>query len=890
MGAEGSLVGRDVELAALARFLASAKPGGLVLLGEPGVGKSALWRSGMTAATELGAHVLVGTPGEGEERYSGSVLLDLFGDVELGDVELRPPVREALEAVLLRGPASGTTNRQAISVAVHAVLEHLSQDRQVTVFLDDVQWADSTSLEALSFAARRLEGSTVQFVMTRRAGFDRSPLEAVLVRQNLEYVEPRLLTRDETARLLIQHLTLVVTPRVLRMVHEQSRGNPLFAMEVGRVLVERGIPDIGEPLGVPEEMATMLGLRVRDLPEEQRTLLLAVALDPHVREDALVKLVGLEAVEAAVRDRLVTVADGGRVRAWHPLLAAAAREGATPARQRDLHLKLAELGSHPESRARHLARGTTESTDELAELLATESEAAAARGAVETGVELAELALARTPEGSARRGQRVLDLASRLAAAGEGQRVTDFLTSEIDSLPVGRDRGTAWLMMLDGIVGNMANVERFIDNALAECGDDPGVRAQALDVKALIHVGMLVSGVPAAMAIADEAIASGATSGEGRDWCLVHSGLPPEGPDGIPHTKRQVWRGEPAKAEPRLREAIAAAEAEGQLRESMSLRLHLLDLLTRGGRVAEARAVLSVLEDADLGDKESPDEELLHAVIEVQTGDADEARRWAAISCEAAREFGHNWLYLESIRVIGIAALMEGRLDDAERSFREAWEGVVRAEVRDPGIFPIAPELAETLVLLGRYDEARDIIAWLRERAEEQEHPWGLAMTARSEHLLALVEGTGEVADADRGMTEAADTFAELGLAVDAGRTQLALGSGLRRRKQWGRARQALEQARDGFLATGATGWAELAAGELGKVGGRQQKRSAEELTPAEEMTARLAADGLSNKEIARRTNVSIHTVEVHLTRTYAKLGIQSRSQIAARLTSEERP
>lgn len=886
MGAEGSLVGRDAELGALAGFLASAAPGGLVLLGEPGVGKSALWRAGMTAATELGAHLLVATPGEGEESYSGSILLDLFGDLDLADVALQPPVREALEAVLLRGPASGSVNRQAISVAVHAVLEHLSQDRQVTVFIDDVQWGDATSLEALSFAARRLDGS-VQFVMTRRSGFDRSPLEAVLVRQDLRYVEPRLLTLDETARLLIQHLTLVVTPRVLRMVHEQSRGNPLFALEVGRVLVERGIPGIGEPLGVPEEMATMLGLRVRDLPEEQRTLLLAVALDPHVREEALVKLVGLDAVEAAVGDRLVTVAEGGRVRAWHPLLAAAAREGATPARQRQLHLRLADLESHPESRARHLAMGASETSEELAEVLSSESAAAAARGAVETGVELAELALARTPEGSAQRARRVLDLAARLADAGEGQRVTDFLTREIESLPVGRDRGTAWLMMLDGIVGSMANVERIIDNALAECGDDPEVRSQALDVKALVQVGMLVSGVPAALELADEAIASGATSGQGRDWCLLHSGRPPEGPEGIPHIKRFIWRGEPALAEPLLREAIASAEAEGQLRESMALRLHLLDLLTRCGRVEEARLGLAVLEDSDLEMKETADEELFHAIIEMQSGDAAEARRWATIAGQASEDFGHVWLHLESIRIIGMAALMEGRLDEAERSFRQAWEWVVRAEVRDPNIFPLAPELAETLVLLGDYDGAREVIAWLRERSEEQEHPWGLAMTARSEHLLGLVEGSEDVADADRGMTDAADRFAELGLAVDAARTRLALGSALRRRKQWGRARQTLEQSRAEFAATGAEGWAELAAAELAKVGGRQQKRSAEELTPAEEITARLAADGLSNKEIARRTNVSIHTVEVHLSRTYAKLGIRSRSQIAAKLTSE---
>ncbi len=464
--------------------------------------------------------------------------------------------------------------------------------------------------------------------------------------------------------------------------------------------------------------------------------------------------------------------------------------------------------------------------------------------------------------------------------------MTDFLTREIESLPVGRERGTAWLMMLDGLVGSMAHVERFVDNALAECGDDPEVRAQALDMKAHIHVGMLVSGVPAARVWADESVALGATSGEGRDWCLVHSGLPPEGPDGMPHIKRHIWRGEPALAEPRLRESIAAAETEGQLRESMSHRIHLIDLLTRSGRVEEARAVLSVLEDADLGDKESPDEELLHAVIAVQSGDAAEARRWATIAGEAAKEFGHVWLWLEAIRIAGIAALMEGRLDAAESSFREAWEWVVKAEVRDPNIFPLAPELVESLVLLGRYDDARDVLTWLRERAEEQSHPWGVAMTARCEHLLGLVEGTEAVDEAASGVVAAADRLEELGLALDAARARLSLGSALRRRKQWGLSRQTLEHAQAGFEATGAEGWADLARSELAKVGGRKKVTSAEELTPAEEATARLAADGLSNKEIARRSNVSIHTVEVHLSRTYAKLGIRSRSQIAARLPS----
>lgn len=881
MGADGSLVGRDEELAVISDFL-GGRGDGLVLVGASGMGKSSLWTEAIGRATELGTRVLQATPGEGEERYSHSVLLDLLRDVDFEDAPLSVPVRAALDGVLLRAATDGPINPQAVSMGTYQVLERLSAAREVVVCVDDVQWGDAGSLEALSFAARRLPPGRVRFLLARRSGYERGPLEALLTRRDLRYVEPRPLTVDETARLLVQHLTLVGTPRVVRLVHEQSRGNPLFALEVGRVLLERGVPKIGEPLGVPEEMAAVLGLRVRDLPEAQRTLLLAVSLDPLLGEDALASLVGADVVESAVRDRLVTITAGGRVRAWHPLLAAAARETATPARQRALHLELAGVVGIPGSRARHLALGADGADDALASLLAVESEAAASRGAVETGVELAELALTRTPAGSPVRDQRVLDLAARLADAGEGQRVTDFLMGEIEGLPRGRARGTAWLMMLNGIVGNMANVRRFIENALDDCGDADDVRAQALDMKALTQVGMLVAGVSAGRAWAEESFALGRTSGQGRDWCLVHAGQAPEGPRGIPHIKRLVWRGLPAEAEPELRAAISSAESEGRLREAMSLRVHLGDLLTRSGRVTEARTMLAMLEDADLADKESPDEEMMHAVVEAQSGDSKAARHWAAIADRLARDFGHRWIELEAARVAGIAALIDGDLEQAEDLFRGAWEWVASAGVRDPNIFPLAPELIETLVLLGRYDDAREVLSWLRERSEEQAHPWGTAMTARSHHLIGLVEGSVPVAEAEQGLREAAAELAALGLGCDAARADLALGRALRRKKQWGSAREALERAQASFEEMGADGWVEVTRSELAKVGGRQKRASPDELTPAELTTARLAAEGLSNKEIARRSAVSINTVEAHLTRAYAKLGVRSRSQLAA--------
>jgi DNA-binding CsgD family transcriptional regulator len=438
-------------------------------------------------------------------------------------------------------------------------------------------------------------------------------------------------------------------------------------------------------------------------------------------------------------------------------------------------------------------------------------------------------------------------------------------------------------MMLDGVVGTMDDVSRFIDLALEDCGDADDVRAQALDWKALIHVGMLVAGVPQALEWAEESLALGRKSGQGRDWCLVHSGRRPEGPLGTPHLKRHIWRGQPKEAEERLVGAIATSEAEGRFRPAMSMRIHLVDLLTRAGRIGEARGVLAILDDADLASKESPDEEIMHALIEAQAGDAAAARDWAALARHRAAEFGHVWIGLDSRKAVALAALVEGGLEEAEVELRACWEHAVAAGVLDPGIFPVAPDLAETLALLGRHDDARRVLSWLGERAEEQNHPWGSAMLARSTALLGLVEGTAEVAHVVATADQAATRLADLGLGHDAARTRLIIGSALRRKRQWGSARAMIERARADFDDLGADGWAGVARTELTKVGGRQ-KRTRDELTPAELTISRLAAEGLSNKQIARRTNVSINTVEAHLTRAYAKLDVRSRSQLAARL------
>lgn len=872
-------MGRDDELTAIDAFL-DGDEDGLVLIGDAGLGKTALWETVVDEAVERAARVLVATPGEGEERYSFAVLTDLLRDIDFDDLGLAAPQRQALDSALLRVPGVEPVEPQAVAVAVHAALEGLSRGRQLVVCIDDVQWADGASVEALLYAVRRLADRRVQIALTRRAGFARTPLEALLVRRQVRTVEPRPLTVGETAHLLVESLGLVVAPRVARLVHDRSQGNPLHALEIGRVLLARGIPELGEPLDIPEELAAVLGVRVRDLPEEQQTLLLALAVDPHVSEPLLAGLVGADAVRAALQDGQVTIAAGGRVRPRHPLLAAVSREAASPGRLQDLHLRLAELATTDEARARHLGLASPNPDEDLADRLDAASRSALDRGATQEAAQLADLALERSPADSTARPARVVALAERLAAAGESTRLSGRIEPEIERLPVGPERGRALLTLLDGIIGNMANAERWLDRAIEECDGDADVQAMALQIKASVALGIRVSGVAAAQAMAERAAALGTEQGAGRDWFLLHSGLPPETDAARPAAKWHFWRGEVSAAEELMRTNLAAADDEARLRDLVEARVGLSEIVLRTGRIAEARDLLRALDDSLMTDKESRDEDLLRAAIAVAEGDPTTARHWGRLTADWARDFGHGWIELESLRLLGVAARLAGEPEDAVVHLQRAWDWVTGAGVENPNIFPLAPELVEALVALDRFDDARQVLLWLEERAVAQDHPWGLATADRCRALIGLAAGDLAPDEAALLMRRAADRFSELGLLPDEARACLAVGSAQRRTRQWGLAREALERAGSIFATMGADGWVDLVTAELAKVGGRQPRASSE-LTPAEHSTASLAAAGLSNKEIARRTGVAIGTVEAHLSRAYLKLGVRSRSQLS---------
>jgi DNA-binding CsgD family transcriptional regulator len=273
------------------------------------------------------------------------------------------------------------------------------------------------------------------------------------------------------------------------------------------------------------------------------------------------------------------------------------------------------------------------------------------------------------------------------------------------------------------------------------------------------------------------------------------------------------------------------------------------------------------------------------ALLAAGRGDAGEAERWATDAIARAGAVGSRWDELEALRALGIARLLSHEPARAAESLRAVWEHTERERVDEPGVFPVAPDLVDALSHVGELHTARTVTDRLSALAEAQEHPWARATARRCAALVRLAPDVYDE-DAAAALADAAADYERLGLRFDRARTLFALGRAQRRLRKWGAARDTLQAAVAALDELGSAGWAEQARAELARVGARRPSPSGE-LTPTERRTAELAADGLSNKEIAQALYVTVHTVEVHLSRTYAKLGVRSRTQLAGRLSPQ---
>jgi DNA-binding CsgD family transcriptional regulator len=904
------LVARDAELEMIAEVLDREPTSvrALVLEGEPGVGKTSLWERGLAGGRDRGMRVLVSRASASETGLPFAGLIDLLDEVTVDELAAVPPPQlHALEVALYRAePGEQPPTEQVVSLALLSALRSLSREQHLLVAVDDLQWLDRSSQAALAYAARRLQ-DRVTVLLARRPG-PRSAVEAAFGDERVDRLVVRSTTLAGTRQILASRLGLRLPHHLLRRVYDTTLGNPLFALEVGRMLVSTDLATVGDELPVPDAVEDLLGLRVADLDPTARRLLLALALDADLRAPQLRELIGADALDDASATGVVDV-DADRVRPAHPLLAEAARRAASADDVRRLHADIADVATDAQRRVLHLALAATEPDRGLAARLDGAVGRATARGAIRLAADLAGHALRLTPPGDADAG-RVMLLAKLLQMAGEKQRLTDLLTPRAASLPDRADRVRAHVLLTGGVVRGNDDILVLLQRALDEAGDDHALRLRVLSHLAENEAVIEVRNVAVADARAAEAVVASASGSAGgqrlalytRIWTSALRGRPLDDllerydaiacdstylarTPGRVVGQQHVWRGEPGPARERFEAYRSLAADRGEPNPYALARLHLCELDLRLGRWDDAEELLDEWAT-------SIDSSLLHwpmyercrSLLAAGRGDAGGAREWAERAVAQAEETGIRWDWLEAMRALGVAALLDHRPEEAVRHLRAVWTHTRDQGVLDPGAFPAAPDLVEALVDTGSPDdlaEARAVVDALREAADLQDHAWARLSAGRGAATVSLAGAWSE--HEAQALASVATAYDERGLAAEAARTWLALGRAQRRARKWGGARDSLERAVRLFEEQGAPGWASAARADLERVGARRPS-SPGRLTTTERRVADLAVQGLANKEIARALVVTVSTVEFHLRNAYTKLGIRSRMELAPRL------
>jgi DNA-binding CsgD family transcriptional regulator len=909
-------VGRERELAEVDAFLDRARSGltGLALTGPAGIGKTTVWRECVRRAEARGYLALTACPARTEQSMSFSGLADLLGPIAQETLDALVPVqRLALDVALLRAevgplPLPG----RAVPAALLSLLLRLAAARPLLIAVDDAQWLDEATADTLPYALRRAERMPVGVLVSVRTGDGRPPTFDTRVpaerRRDLAVGPLGAAALNTILKRQLQHSLPRAT---LVRVATSCSGNPFYALEIAREVERAGVPPPGEPLPVPGELQALVRSRMGRLPEHTREALLTAACLSQPTVDA----VGAEAIEPAEEAGIVRVESGGRLRFDHPLLASAVRDSASAARRMAVHRRLAALADNLEDRARHLAAATTCPDESVAAALDAAAEEAARRGALSAASELFRRAIELTPERSslqaARRAIRFdeccvhgggdpaeargrledalgvcrdpelrAELRLHIASCGrEEGRAAEFYPMLLTALGETRNRTLAarlhyaaiWMRQADPVHGL-----RHCDAALRllDEGSDPGLYSSLLMHRAYLQLigggGADDTAIERGKAIEDRAVQDGLTDRSPVPviWPLLKDQFTVAVAVHTDHLEwsRQVgqqaleqslayflallelWRGNwPQAGE----WASALTEMVGQSRDNY---YWFCALLARGQVDAHAGQLESAAAAAD---------EAL--VIAITTGDT-------------ARE-------AEARALLGFVALSRRDVRAAASQLTAADRLVEKLGQREPAGYRFHPDLIEALIELGDLGTARAQADCLASRGRILPRPWTLATSARCRGLL--LAATADLDGAGASMREALQHHQDLEMPFELGRTLLAYGQILRRRNERRRARTVLAEAVAVFDDLGAPAWAARARTELKRI---PVRRTTSDLTATQEQIARLAAAGLTNREIASQAFISIKTVEANLSRIYAKLSVRSRAQLVQALAERNPP
>jgi DNA-binding CsgD family transcriptional regulator len=909
-GRAAGLTDRRSERGTLDRLVEAARAGqsrALVLCGDPGMGKTVLleYLAGRASGAGLQVARAVAVQSEMELAFAG--LHQLCAPM-LGRAERLPaPQRDALRTAF--GLAAGPPpDRFFVGLAVLSLLSEVAGDRPLVCLVDDAQWLDRASAQALGIAARRLAADPVGLVFAaREPGAELAGLPALEVGG----------LPDEDARALLDSaLAAPLDERVRDLIVAETRGNPLALLELPRGL---GPAELAGGFGLPG--AAPLTGRIEDsfarqldaLSADTRRLVQLAAADPSGDWVLVWRAAGrlgipVQAGRPAVEAGLVEF--GAQVRFRHPLVRwAAYRSAAIPDRQQ-MHAALAEATDpavDPDRRAWHRAQATPGPDEEVAAELERSAGRAQARGGLAAAAAFLERAVALTAD-PARHADRVLAAAQASMQAGAFGKALALLTTaeagpleEFASARADLLRGQIALAM-----GHFSDAPPLLLKAAKRL--EPLNRDLARDtyLSALMAAAFAghLAGAGALSEVSRAARALPPPEQPSRPLDLLLDGLALLAIDG------------PGAAAPALRQAaraFASADAPAQellefglMAQAAAIALYDEDcwhtILVRQVRLArdvgaldqlpihlpglahddiwrgDFEAAVSLIAEANAvceatGIRIAPFAALFLAALR---GNQAEAAPLIEAILAAAQAWGQGGAATHAHWSAAILHNGLGRYADALAAAEQATQDA------HPWVSTwVLPELIEAAVRTGSTRAAPAALERLAETTQAGGTDFGLGLEARSRALL----NRGDAAEG--WYREAIDRLGRTPLRPELARAHLLYGEWLRREGRRVDARGQLRTAHDMFAAMGMQAFAERARRELIATGEKVRKRSVEthsQLTPQEEQIARLARDGRTSPQIGAQLFLSARTVEWHLGKIFTKLGIGSRRELHAAL------
>jgi DNA-binding CsgD family transcriptional regulator len=910
------LYGRGAEEQAIGEVLARARGGRsgvLVIRGEAGIGKSALLEQAAREAADMAVLRGSGVETEAELPFAGlhMILRTVLG--RLGN--LPPPQAAALRGALALpgGEDRAVDDRFLVGLGVLTMLSELAEEQPLLCLIDDAQWLDRASADALFFAARRLDAEGIAMLFAARDdghAFD-VPGLPVLRLGGLD---------DKAASELLTAHAGRLRSRVRDRVLQEAAGNPLALIELPAVLTPEqrssGLTPHAFHIGTVSPTSRVhdaYRIRLLRLPEATQAVLLLAAADDTADLDAITRAAevlgfSLADLEPAERAGLVQVGEGG-VTFRHPLLRAAAYHGATLSLKLAAHRALAQVlpgDENADRRAWHRAAASVGPDDEVA----ADLESAAERARIRTGYAAASSAYLRAAQLTAHResrARRLVAAAEAAAEAGDMERADDYAAQATRS---GTDprviaRAARIRAVLEFDQGSPREAHGILVSAAGSiAAEEPGAAAS-----------MLIEAVRNALYAGDHAPAQEAVV------LLTAMSLP----DGAPPPPfisalaglADILAVNPARGVPRIREWLTVPPKSHKITADRFLAAAMA-LIVGDDEATYARTTSNTADCREQG-VVGLLPMALHglALAQIQRGRHRDAADSAAEGLRLAEDTGQrarawhlrvilSWLAAvagEEDRCRSLAGESVGYAARHQFTLAAAWgtwalalldlsngdagaalsrlESAVDTGTYHPVIATLyAPDQVEAAVRLGQPDRAHEAAVRFREWAVATGRPWAAAVAARCRGLLSAGH------EAERFFAEAVRLHELGGRPFEHARTRLAYGEWLRRERRRIDARIQLRAALETFSEIGAAPWADRARAELRATGAlvvaaEDSAEPVSQLTSQELQVVRLAALGRTNREIAAQLFLSPRTVGYHLYKAYPKLGIGSRTELA---------